>query len=220
MQAILYSCLLSEYVLPAFRYVTVTSAKLQKSVSWVIYVLVIYLLCLSDSLSAQHVGIKTNLLSDLSTTPNLGMEIGLTPHWSLESSGGYNAWEFSGDRKFKHAFGLVEARYWLCQRFNGHFFGVHMLGGIFNVGGWDVSFVHELKTSRYEGWTAGVGLAYGYQWMIGRRWNLEASFGIGYVQARYDHYQCQHCGDLIESKVRKGFVTPTKAAVSIIYLIK
>ena len=36
------------------------------------------------SLSAQDVAVKTNLLYDVSTTINLGAEIGLSPKWTLD----------------------------------------------------------------------------------------------------------------------------------------
>ncbi len=34
---------------------------------------------------------------------------------------------------FKHWLVHPEFRYWLCERFNGHFFGVHLLGGEYNI---------------------------------------------------------------------------------------
>lgn len=168
--------------------------------------------------SGQSIAVKSNLLSDAATTLNLGAEFGVAPRWTIDLSASYNPWTFSGNRKVKQLFFQPEARYWLCERFNGHFFGVHLLGGAFNLGG--VSLPGLSKEFRYEAWAGGAGITYGYQWMIGRRWNLEASLGLGYVYTRYDKYECVACGKKLEANRTKGFFTPTKASVSIIYLIK
>jgi hypothetical protein len=166
----------------------------------------------------QSIAVKSNLLSDITTTLNLGAEFGMSPHWTVDLSASYNPWTFSGNRKLKQFFVQPEARYWLCERFNGHFFGVHLLGGVFNTEG--IPLPGLSKEFRYEGWAGGAGVTYGYQWMIARRWNLEASLGLGYVYAKYDKYECAACGRKLEANRTKGFFMPTKASISIIYLIK
>ena len=60
---------------------------------------------------AQNVGIKTNLISDLALSPNVGVEIGLAPRWTLDITGQGNFWTVD-NRKWKHAFLQPEARYW------------------------------------------------------------------------------------------------------------
>lgn len=44
---------------------------------------------------------KTNVLSALTTTVNLGAEAALAPRWSIDVSGSYNAWDFDEYRKQK-----------------------------------------------------------------------------------------------------------------------
>ena len=90
---------------------------------------------LSSNVRAQDVGLKTNVLYDAAATVNLGVEVGLAPRWTLDLSGNYNGWTFSGGRKWKHWLLQPEARWWFCDRFAGHFLGVHALGGQCNVGG-------------------------------------------------------------------------------------
>lgn len=46
---------------------------------------------LSVSASAQSAGVKTNLLSDALLNPNIGVELGLAPKWTLDVSGQINA---------------------------------------------------------------------------------------------------------------------------------
>ena len=173
------------------------------------------------SLSAQDVSIKTNLLYDASATINLGTEIGLAPKWTLDLSANYNGWTFSDNKKWKHWLAQPEARYWLCEKFNGHFFGAHLLGGQYNWGGikLPLGLWSDLEDHRYEGWYAGAGISYGYQWLLGKCWSIEASVGIGYVHAYYDKYDCVVCGEWLGNG-KKDYFGVTKAAVSLIYIIK
>ena len=136
---------------------------------WSVYLL---FLLISVSLSAQNVAVKTNLLYDVTTTVNLGAEVGLSPKWTLDISANVNPWTFGENKKWKHWLVQPELRYWLCERFNGHFVGAHLLGGVYNLSNIDLDFklfgtdFGQLKGHRFEGWMAGVGLAYGYHWML------------------------------------------------------
>lgn len=153
---------------------------------------------------AQDVSLKTNILYDAILTPNIGVEIGLTPKWSLDISGQLNNWAVK-DHRWKQAVVQPEARYWFCRRFAGHFIGAHVLGGIYNYGNFDfpVKFLgtdyRQFKDYRHQGWLAGAGLAYGYSWILDKHWNLEAEIGIGLVYTRYDVYRCANCGKKLKS---------------------
>lgn len=184
----------------------------------------------SSTAFAQEVGIKTNLLYDATTTINLGMEFKIASQWTMDISGNYNPWTFSDDRKMKLWLVQPEARWWICERFNGHFVGVHALGGQYNIGGmlpWGfkngkmMGFIknENIMENRYEGWTVGVGASYGYHWILGRRWGLEATIGLGYAYFNYDKYKCEHCGEKLKSG-HQNYFGPTKIGVSLIYMIK
>ena len=69
--------------------------------------------------------IKTNALYWATTTANLGFEVGLSKNLTLDVSGNYNPWKFSDHKQIKHWLVQPELRYWLCERFYGHFFGLH-----------------------------------------------------------------------------------------------
>lgn len=172
----------------------------------------------------QNAAVKTNLLADAFVSPNLGVEIGLAPRWTLDVSGQFNAWTLSHDRRWKHWLLQPEARYWFCDRFSGHFIGAHIHGGQYNIGGVDgkVEFLgtdfRKLEDTRYQGWFVGVGVAYGYAWILGRHWNLEAEIGIGYSYTRYDRFRCIGCGKKIETDKPHHYVGPTKAAVNLVYV--
>ncbi len=189
--------------------------------------LLIVSICLvvaSLTASAQNVVVKTNLLYDITATANLGMEFKVAPKWTVDISGNLNAWTFSDNKKWKHWVLQPEARYWLCERFNGHFVGAHLVGGIYNMGNWNTDFTFlgtdfgQLKEHRYEGWLVGAGIAYGYHWMLGRHWSVEAEIGIGYVYTQADKYECPRCGEQLENNKPHHYVGPTKAAVNLIYV--
>ena len=77
--------------------------------------------------------VKTNALYWATSTPNLGFEVGLAKKLTLDISGNYNPWKFGDDRQIKHWLVQPELRYWLCERFNGSFFGLHGHYGEMNV---------------------------------------------------------------------------------------
>ncbi len=173
---------------------------------------------------AQTIAIKTNLLSDVTLSPNAGVELGIAPRWTVDVTGQLNAWKVGNESRWKHWAVQPELRYWLCDRFAGHFFGVHLHAGQYNVGGFNGVYnlfgtdARKLEDSRYQGWFVGGGIAYGYSWILSRRWNLEAEIGIGYSYTRYDRYNCAGCGKKVESDKPHHYVGPTKAALNLIYV--
>lgn len=186
-------------------------------------ILLIFALGTLSAASGQNVGLKTNLASDALLSPNLGIEFGLSPKWSMDITGQINFWDVN-TRKWKHWLVQPEARYWFCERFAGHFLGFHAIGGEYNFArlrngvnflGSDFSKLTDL---RYQGWGAGLGIAYGYSWILGMHWNLEVELGIGWIYTRYDVFPCVECGKKLESDKEHHYFGPTKAAVSLVYL--
>ena len=67
-----------------------------------LYLLLVFLLPTFIDIQGQVVAVKTNVLYDAITTPNIGAEVAFNKHWSVETSGYYNGWTFSSDKSFKH----------------------------------------------------------------------------------------------------------------------
>lgn len=131
----------------------------------------------------------------------------------MDVSGNYNPFTYNDGKKLKHWLIQPELRYWTCERFNGHFIGFHGHYAEYNV----CKFFG--LDCRYEGKLYGGGISYGYQWIIGKRWNLEATIGIGYAHLKHDKYECQDCGDFL-GRIQKNYFGPTKAGITFVYLIK
>lgn len=129
--------------------------------------------------NAQKTVIKTNLLYDATANANVAIETRLAPLWTAEVSGIFNLWR----KQWRNYVLQPELRRWICRPFAGHFFGAHLLGGQYNIGHLDMDFkmlgtdFGKLKDSRYQGWFVGAGIAYGYDWVLNRRWNIEAEIG-------------------------------------------
>lgn len=196
----------------------------KKRKTHLIFPLILLLITTANlSLQAQDVAVKTNLLYDATATINAGVEVAIAPRWTLDISGNFNGWNQSHQRRWKHWLVQPEARYWFCDPFAGHFLGIHLHGGQYNVGGLDnsISFLgtdfSDLSDYRYQGWFLGAGVAYGYSVILGRHWNMEFEIGIGYAYTRYDQFNCVGCGRKIKEDQDHHYFGPTKAAINLIY---
>lgn len=173
---------------------------------------------------AQDFAIKTNVLSDATGSLNIGLEGRLAEKWTLDLSGHLDPWTRKDGSLRRHAFLQPEARWWFCDTFSGHFLGLHAHGGIFNAAGVDTSMkfltndFSLLRDSRYQGWFVGAGVAYGYDLILGRHWNLEFEIGAGYAYTRYDRFECEECGATLAENMTHHYVGFTKAAISIVFL--
>ena len=178
----------------------------------------------ASSPKAQEIAVKTNAVYDATATINAGVEVAIAPRWTLDISGNFNGWNQAHQRRWKHWLAQPEARYWFCDPFAGHFIGMHLHGGQYNMGGLDnnISFLGTdfsgLSDYRYQGWFIGAGVAYGYSVILGRHWNLEFEIGIGYAYTRYDQFNCVGCGRKIKEDQNHHYFGPTKAAVNLIYV--
>ena len=174
------------------------------------------LFCLAGKASGQHMSVKTNTLYWATATPNLAVEFGLGPRTSLDVAGGYQWYSFSDTKRLKHYLVQPELRHWFCERFAGTFIGLHLHAGEFNVSG--IGPFTTIKNNRYEGWLAGAGVSIGHQWVLGKRWGLEAELGVGYAYMDYDQYGCAKC-DPKEKSDHYNYFGPTRLNLSLVYYI-
>lgn len=114
------------------------------------YVLLLLFICnASPNAFAQHVGIKNDVLWDAAMMPNLGVELSMNRHVTVDLWGGGECWDYTNGTQLKLYLFQPELRYWPCQKFEGHFFGIHAHAAHFNVG--LISFISELKHTVYRG---------------------------------------------------------------------
>jgi hypothetical protein len=181
---------------------------------------------LPATVSRPKWALRTNLVYDIAAqTPNLGLEMGVGPRGTLLLAGGYNPWNANGssndNKKLNHWLASLEYRYWLCERFNGHFFGLHVFGGQYNIAGYKVPLLNIGDEShRYDGYGYGAGIDYGYHWMLSKAFSIEFNVGVGVAQTQFDDYERANCGSCLEEKAKKTFLLPTKLGISLVYVIK
>lgn len=163
-----------------------------------------------------HLAVKSNLLYLATSTPNLAFEVGVGDQLSISLSAGYNAWQMPKDFQIKHYLVSPELRYWTGLRFSKHFWGVHAMYASYNIG--PVAMFGSLKEDSYRGDLYGGGISYGYHLLMGKRWGMEFTLGAGYLRLNYKKYRCGACDELL-SLDKKNYFGPTKAGISLIYLI-
>lgn len=191
--------------------------------------LLIAMLMLLPSLfsQAQTVGIKSNLLGDAMLSPNLGLEFGLAPKWTLDVTGEVNFWDVDNHR-WRHWYVQPEARYWFCEKFAGHFIGLSGIGGRYDIGALGKYNINDkflgtdyrlLKDGRARGWGFGAGFGYGYAWPVAKHWNIEAELGVGWIWTKYREYPSLHAPKSAASHYKyHNYVGLTKLAVNVEYL--
>ncbi len=168
--------------------------------------------------------LKTNLAYWAAAgTINLGAEFGIRDKSSIEVMLGYNPWNLNGsyenNKKLVHRLAKAEYRWWLCERFNGHFFGAHALFVNYNISQYNIPIVGFKKDYRYQGYAVGAGVSYGYHLMLSSHWGIEFNAGVGVAYMNYEKKDCVKCGSLV-GNYDKWYVGPTSLGVKLLFIIK
>ncbi len=187
---------------------------------------------------AQKVAIKHNFAYDALLAPNLSLEFAIGRKWTIDTQYGTNFFVWTRDvkspkyttKKWSHWLLQTEGRYWTCEVFNGLFIGAHAFGGQMNVGKINIPYLilqnkkdasgeFPMKKHRYEGWFAGAGVSVGYHWILSSHFSLEGSIGAGYAFIHYNRYGEKKCATC-DKVGNADYIGPTKATLSLIYMIK
>lgn len=123
--------------------------------------------------TAQSFGVSTNVLGWGALTPNVGLDVGLSKHWSAEIDAGINPFTYSDHRSSRFWAVQPELKYWFHEKFSGLSAGIHGTYGMYDFGLW--KYV-------YKGSLYGGGVTLNYAWPLGERLNIEASLGGGYTR--------------------------------------
>jgi hypothetical protein len=168
------------------------------------------LLCFGTGAKAQFYGIKANALGLATGTINAGVEVAVEKQWSVELSGYWNPIKTDG---FSARAWWVQpaVRYWRYEHFVGHFFAAHPAYGRYNVGN---------DKWYYKGWFTGLGVSYGYTWLLSKRWNLTAEAGLGlyYMSDTKRNYEYDDWSPICITHYRRVALMPSKLEVSFSYL--
>ena len=126
--------------------------------------------------------IKSNALYLAAGVTNIGGEYAFHPHWSVDLPLVYSPYTLARTYRMRFLYIQPEARYWLDRPMKGHFFGVHLHAGVFNV-----SLDNKNRYQSEKGFH-GAGISYGYAMALSRRWSMEFTVGVGYAFTKYCTY--------------------------------
>jgi len=109
-----------------------------------------------------------------------------------------------------------------CLRYidlTGLFF-FHFLPQAYQVDLSEAPLPFQLREDGYQGkYYGAAGVIYGYARQLARHFSLEFSLGIGYLTTEYKKYT-PYEGDIIwTNSGRYNFIGPTKAKVSLVWLM-
>lgn len=171
------------------------------------------------SACSQELVVKTNALYWATGTPNVAAEFKISNKISIDIPMGYNAWKSSPEkRSLRHYTFQPEARYWWCRTFEGHFVGAHAHYAKYNMG--NIPFLPATKEYMYKGNLWGGGVSYGFHWVTGTRWGVEATIGVGYAYMNYKKYIEGDCCAEVVAKVKRHYFGPTRFAINLVYFIR
>ncbi len=129
--------------------------------------------------------LKTNLLWDAALCANLGFELELWPHWSLDVPVWYSPYDITRRWRIRLLATQPEVRYWLRDAGSGHYFGVHT-----SVIGFNISFAGDYRYQDPNHAAFGLGIGYGFAFHLDKahRWSMEAQIGAGYLSYKWIKY--------------------------------
>lgn len=139
--------------------------------------------------------VRTNLLSDLGTVLNVGVEYyPRNSRWTFLADYTFPWWNDDANHRYLQMLnGSLEARRYFKHddTHTGHYLSAYAHANLY-----DLSFDAERA---WQGEGAGLGLGYGYVWQPWKneRWKLEAFVRFGYYQSLYDPY---HASDPYNGK--------------------
>ncbi len=159
--------------------------------------------------------IKTNFAQWGAGVSNIGIEIPIKSHFSIDIPFTYSPYTISDDWKLRLLILQPEARYWFSKRvLRGHFVGIHAQAGYFNVAVDSENRYHNYAEEPL--W--GAGISYGYSFKLAKNLNMEINVGGGYSSLRYDVFYNIDNGAKFDYQTI-SYWGVTRAGISLTYII-
>ena len=191
-----------------------------------------------------QVALRTNLLYGATLTPNIGMDVKVDSTWSIGADFGLNAWDIDKEKnkKWRHLLVAPHVRKYMRFKESMHRYKVgyengqpvykdslrlrrvnyiegNLIYSHYNVSNTSIPFglYGGAKNRRLQGDLLALGAKYGYGWILGRDWWIEAEAGIAIGYAWYKEYDCATCGTFYGKNCRI-FLLP-QLGINIVYII-
>lgn len=154
------------------------------------------------------------MLWDVALCANLGVEVELWPHWSIDVPVWYSPYDITGQWRIRLLATQPEVRYWFKDAGRGHYLGAHV-----TVAGFNVSLNGDCRYQDPNHAAFGVGIGYGYAFHLdkSRRWSMEAQIGVGYIGYEWIKYHNTGRNGAEVSRGRGTYWGVTRGGLSIAY---
>lgn len=134
------------------------------------------------------VAIKSNLLHDALLTPDIGVELSVSPAISIGIEGVYAWWSNNRAHRYWRIRGLwLDASWWFGKASKSHRLTGHHAGIYASIHDYDFEFGGKGWQSRRA--TPGIGLTYGYSFRLNRHLNLDLYARVGYAECNVTKYK-------------------------------
>lgn len=173
-----------------------------------------------------YLDLRTNMLYDALLIPNIGVEFYLGKGYSILADWMYGWWKTDRTHWYWRAYGGgIALRKWFGEAskqkpLTGHHIGIY--GNVFT---YDFETGGRGQMGGKPGGTImdkmnyAAGVEYGYSLPVARRLNIDFTIGVGYWGGTYYEYIPDGKCYVWQSTKRRHWVGPTKAEISLVWLI-
>ena len=178
---------------------------------------------IQEDTTAFRFAIKTNLLEDAITLPNLGVEFALGKHFSLSASWMHGWWPNADIPLWLRAYGgELNFRYWFGSNldFKGHHIGIYSQAFLYDFCRGKNGVMSGppggtmLDDTNYAG-----GIEYGYSILLYPHLTMDFVLGVGYMGGLYHNYVKMDGCKVWQLTGRRHWIGPTKAEITLRYEI-
>lgn len=162
---------------------------------------------------AQRIAVTSNAFEDVILTPNVGIDIVMSDRQSLSFDTSFAPYRISRSFHNKSMTFRAGYKYWFSQAFYAHYIGVDAVAASSEIALGRLSSKDEY---------VGIGVGYGYSFIIGKKVNLVPHVGIGVAYGKnYEGYDHMNGSQAVQAVATPGFrPILTRLGVTIQYILK
>lgn len=165
-----------------------------------------------------YVSLKSNMLYDALLIPSVGAEVYLGNMFSVNANWSYAWWRNDSRHDYwRYYGGDFSVRRWYGRKaeeksLTGHHVGLYaqIFTYDFELGG---------KGQMGNKYNYGGGVEYGFSLPVARRVNIDFTLGVGYIGGKYHEYTPIDGHYVWQATKMRHWFGPTKAEVSLVWLI-
>ena len=119
---------------------------------------------------AQRIAVSTDAVELLALSPNVSFDLAFTQHHAFSVSLSASPWKISPNVYLRHLTWTPEYKYWLTMPFYKGYVGGKIMYSSYDFG---------VRDFTRKGNIVAALANYGYSFIVGKRWNIVPSVGLG-----------------------------------------